>query len=137
MMRIHHVGYLVKNLEKAQRAFSNLGFTPISEIVYDTYRNIDILFVEKDGYVIELVTPKSKQSVVAQLIKTYKNSPYHLCYEAKPFEEELDRLEHSGYIRIDNPTPAPAIGGKVCFLLSPSIGLIELLDPTPVGYGGI
>ena len=73
---------------------------------------MDILFLQKDGYRIELVSPYTADSVVSGLLKTYKNAPYHICYEAENFSEELARLEESGYIRIDEPTAAPAIGGR-------------------------
>lgn len=128
MMTVHHVGYLVKNIEKAQKAFFALGYAEKSALVYDGIRDADIVFLEKDGYVVELVSPKSQQSVVANLIKTYKNAPYHICYETDELESDLARLEQAGFMRIDEPTPAPAIDGrKVMFLLSASAGMIELL----------
>lgn len=129
MTRVHHIGYLVKHLEKSRDSFLSLDFQATGEAVYDEYRDVDILFLEKDGYTVELVSPRSDASVVARLIKTYKNAPYHLCYETEDFSGELARLESSGFTRIDEPMPAPAIGGRrVCFLMSPRIGMIELLE---------
>ncbi len=131
-MRVHHVGYLVKRLEKARNGFSSLGFQAAGEAVYDGCRDIDILFMEKDGWLVELVSPRSEASVVAKLIKTYKNAPYHLCYEADDFLAELAELEKSGFTKIDSPAPAPALDGRrVCFLMSPHIGLVELLEGPP------
>lgn len=128
-MYVHHIGYLVKKLEKARTQFTALGFQVVQDAVYDEFRDIDILFMEKDGYVVELVSPKSERSVVANLIRTYRNTPYHLCYASDAFEEDLAKLEHSGFTGIDAPTPAPALGGRnVCFLLSAQIGIIELID---------
>lgn len=128
-MRVHHIGYLVKKLEKAKNSFLTLGYQVVQDAVYDEFRDVEILFLEKDGYAVELVSPKSEKSVVANLIKTYRNAPYHLCYVSDSFVEELDRLEHSGFTKIDDPAPAPALGGKnVCFLFSAQIGLMELID---------
>lgn len=128
-MNVHHIGYLVKKLEKARAHFLTLGYRVAQDVVYDEYRDVDILFLEKDGYVVELVSPRSERSVVASLIKTYRNAPYHICYVCDDFEADLERLEHSGFTRIDTPAPAPALGGKnVCFLLSAQIGMIELID---------
>ncbi len=59
-MKIHHVGYLVKKLEKARQGFLDLGYIVIKDTVFDEYRKINICFMEKDGYVIELVSPESK-----------------------------------------------------------------------------
>ncbi|MBQ7840737.1 MAG: VOC family protein [Lachnospiraceae bacterium] len=128
-MKIHHIGYLVKKIEKAAAAFAGLGYVRAGEITHDEIRKVDILFLQKDGYQVELVSPYSPDSVVAGMIKTYKNSPYHICYEARDFEADLKKLEESGYIRIDNPTAAPAIcGKKVVFLMHPAMGMIEVLE---------
>ena len=129
MTRVHHIGYLVKHLEKSRDSFLSLDFQVTGEAVYDEYRDVDILFMEKDGYTVELVSPRSDASVVARLIKTYKNAPYHICYETDDLTAELARLESSGFTRIDDPAPAPALGGRrVCFLMSARTGMIELLE---------
>ncbi|MFR7844069.1 MAG: hypothetical protein ACLU3U_14005 [Gallintestinimicrobium sp.] len=57
------------------------------EWTHDEIRKVDILFLQKDGYRIELVSPYAPDSVVSGLIRTYKNAPYHLCYEAENFEK--------------------------------------------------
>lgn len=129
MMKIHHVGYLVKKMDKAVDSFTVLGFCSISDMIYDQHRDVDIQFMEKDGYVVELVSPKSDSSVVSNLIKIYKNAPYHFCYESDSFEDDLKMLESSHFTRFDEPCPAPALcDRRVCFLQSPQIGMIELLE---------
>lgn len=128
-MKIHHIGYLVKNIEKAKAAFVKLGFVLESDVVYDDFRKVDICFLTKDGYRVELVSPKSEDSVVSRLIKQYRNAPYHLCYETERFDEERSALEANGFTCMDEPCPAPALGGKrVAFLMSASIGIIELYE---------
>ena len=128
-MHIHHVGYLVKRPDKAKESFISIGFSVKQESMYDQLRDVNILFMEKDGYVIELVSPNSEKSVVAQLMKTYKNSPYHICYESEYFDEDIKNLAKNGFMSIDQPLPAPALDGRrVCFFMSPQIGIIELLE---------
>ena len=133
-MRVHQIGYLVKRLEKAAAAFEKLGFSRAGEAVYDEGRDVDILFLTKDGTTVELVSPKSGGSVVAALIKTYHNAPYHICYASGRFEEEMQALSGSGFTLIEPPAPAPALGGRqVCFFMSPQIGMVELLDEGGTG----
>lgn len=132
-MKIHHIGYLVKKIDTAVEAFDNLGFQPKQEKIYDEYRKIYIVFMEKDGYVIELVSPVGKDSVVAGLIKQYRNAPYHLCYSSDEFEKDLKYLSQHGYVQMDEPCIAPALGnGRVVFLMSPVIGMIELYENMPI-----
>ena len=76
-MNIHHIGYLVKKGPKAQAAFEALGYIAEGEWTHDEIRKVDILFLQKDGYRIELVSPYAPDSVVSGLIRTYKNAPYH------------------------------------------------------------
>ncbi len=127
-LTIHHIGYLVKKIDKAVQAFLALGYRIEQDAVYDDIRKVTICFLVKDGYRIELVSPASEDSVVAGLMKKYKNCPYHICYEASDFDADYAWLTANGFIAIDSPTPAPALGGReVVFLNSAVIGIIELL----------
>lgn len=128
-MKINHIGYLVKNFEEAKAEFEKLGYKPVSKDTHDTIRLVDICFMEQDNYVIELVSPYDQESVVAGLIKKYKNTPYHICYETEDFDNDIDKLEHSGYVKMDEPLPAPAFENRrVVFLFHSQIGMIELVD---------
>lgn len=127
-LKIHHIGYLVKKLEKAKTTFESLGYLVEQDTVRDEIRKVDICFLIKDGYRVELVSPFSEESVVSGLMKKYKNAPYHICYEADDPETAYEELTANGFAAIDTPTPAPALGGcKVVFLTSPVIGMIELI----------
>ena len=127
-MKVHHIGYLVKNIEKAEQACLKLGYKKETEIIFDESRGINISFLIKDAYRIELVSPATDVSVISSLRKRIGNSPYHICYEADCFEEDLKALEANGFMRINIPAPAPAISNRtVCFLQNPFLGMIELL----------
>ena len=130
-MKVHHVGYLVKNIEKAKNAFcGTLGFEELAPVVRDEGRKADICFVQSGTFVVELVSPYSGDSVAGgDLFKRFKNAPYHICLEANDFDADIERIRTGGFVQIDQPQPAPAIGGRrVVFFVSPSIGLIELLE---------
>ena len=121
-LTIHHIGYLVKKIVPAIRSFEALGFQVAREVTRDDIREVDICRVE-------LVSPYSATSVVAGLLKKYKNCPYHICYETSHFEEALEELTSHGYVMMGSPTPAPAIDQHpVVFLMNASLGMIELLD---------
>lgn len=127
-LTIHHIGYLVKKIEKAIQTFQALGYEIEQDTVYDDIRKVRICFLIKDGYRVELVSPASEDSVVSGLMKKYKNCPYHICYESADFDADYAALTAEGFFTIDTPTPAPALGGReVVFLNSASIGIIELL----------
>lgn len=129
-MRIHHIGYLVKDIRKAQEDFINLGYSIEQEVLFDEYRGINISFLKKDGYCIELVASASNDSVVAGLSKKIKNSPYHICYESESFDEDIRKMTQNGeYLQIDRPMIAPALNNKrAVFLVNPNIGIIEIVE---------
>lgn len=127
-LKVHHIGYLVKKIEAAVSTFEKLGYRTMQTTVYDDIRKVNICFMEKDGYCIELVSPVSGDSVVSGLMKRFKNSPYHICYETGNFEEDYMTLVSDGFMAIDTPTPAPALQGRdVVFMTHASVGMIELI----------
>ena len=91
-MTIHHIGYLVKKLERARTAFEALGYGVERETVRDEFRKVDIVFLVKDGYRVELVSPYDPSSVVAGLLARTGNAPYHVCYEVDDLDAEVERL---------------------------------------------
>lgn len=127
-LKIHHIGYLVKRTEPAIRTLKALGYRITQDTVFDEIRQVSICFLEKDGYRIELVCPVSDRSVVYDLLKKYKNCPYHICYETADFEKDFDALRAEGFLPIDTLTPAPALSGReVVFMTHPALGMIELI----------
>lgn len=133
-MKIHHLGYLVSDIEKARSCFCDLGFEecvrPLGGVVRDEARQVDISFLNKDGYVIELISPIDRESPFFPLLKKYKNCSYHFCYESDDPEGDVEALLKKGWIQIDPFENAPAINGrKVGFFLHPSVGIIEIVLP--------
>lgn len=127
-MNIHHIGYLVKNINKAIESFIQLGYAMEKKTIYDTERLVDICFLNKDGYRIELVCP-SKESPIFGLVKKYKNAPYHICYSCKDFDKMLVAWAEGSMTLFQPAAIAPALEGKrVAFFMDPAIGMIELLE---------
>ena len=127
-MEIDHIGYVVKNLDKAKEAMETLGYL-FGEIIKDAERNIYIIFGEMNGYRIELVAPMSQGSPVDTYLSKIGATPYNICYKSKNIEEDIENLRKSQF-KVSIPlTPAIAFGGKrVVFLYSLSLGLIEIVE---------
>ena len=128
-LKVHHIGYLVKNMNKALSCFLKLGYQKITENIYDEYRGIDICFVEKDGYLIELISSVNKESVVKGWLKNIGNSPYHICYLCNDLDTTAEQLKTEGYVQWEAAHEAVALNGKrVAFFVNPHLGMIELLE---------
>lgn len=127
-MRVHHVGYLVKDMNEAKKEFIKLGYND-NVVTRDDYRGIDICFMDNGGYCVELISPFRDDSMVSGLIKKYKNSPYHLCYITENIDTEIEKLAADGYVLMQEAKEAVAIEGKrVAFLMNSAIGIIELVE---------
>ena len=129
-MKIDHIGYAVRRIDRAMEAFKELGFD-FDEIIDDSDRNVKLAFVEKDGYRIELVCPldKEKASPVDQYISGMSGIPYHICYSSNDFDKDIEVLKSHGYKVIIEPKPAIAFGGnRVVFLMNISLGLMEIVE---------
>ncbi|MCD8327081.1 MAG: VOC family protein [Lachnospiraceae bacterium] len=129
-MRIDHVGYAVRRMEKAVRTFEALGYQ-FDEPVDDHDRNIRIRFGQMDGYRIELVQPLSREepSPVDTYLRRVGSMPYHICYRSDAFEQDIDDLCGKGFQVLNAPQPAAAFSGKrVSFLIHPAIGMLELVE---------
>lgn len=133
-MRVHHVGYLVKNIQEAENDFKKLHAQMLMTTTYDSDRQAYMSFLDVDGYVVELVCP-DKDSNLYPLLKKYKNSPYHMCYEVENLQESISEMEAEGFVCFNQPEEAKMIdvlqnttGCKVAFMMSSSIGMVELLQ---------
>lgn len=135
-MKIDHIGYLCKNIQRSKEQFLTLGYQMVSEIVEDNVpledgniRNVSICFLEKDGYRIELVSPLNQDSVVYQTLKKNGEGPYHICYQTENLISTITELEAQGYFLIQEPASAIAFeNAKVAFLYQAGIGILELVE---------
>lgn len=133
-MKVHHIGYLVKDIQEAEKEFKKLHAQMLMTATYDLDRQAYMSFMDVDGYVVELVCP-DRASNLYPLLKKYKNSPYHMCYEVENLQESISEMEAEGFVCFKQPEDAKMIdilqntlGCKVAFLMSSSIGMVELLQ---------
>lgn len=145
-MKLHHIGYLVKNIEKSLPAFLSLGYNPVSlctgeesctAYVYDEVRQCNFCFLRRcddaerntEQVYVELIAPCSPSSPVWGLLSTYKNAPYHLCFESEDLERDILSLRKSGWLVFQPAAAAPAINNRlVVFLVHRSAGIVELVS---------
>ena len=128
-MKIHHVGYLAKSIDKTRKKFLELVYEIERPVKYDEIRQINIEFLINGDYRVELIQPMSEESPMFPLLKRFKNSPYHFCYEVEDLDASVKELSDKGYTVIQEPEIAPCIDDrKVVFLNNISMGIIELVQ---------
>ena len=127
-MRIDHIGYAVKNIDKAKKSMETIGYT-FEPTVEDKDKDIFIAFGELDGYRIELVAPMGEGSPVDMYLSKIGPTPYHICYRSSDIEADIAELQKNRF-KVSIPlAPAIAFGNKrVVFMYSLSVGLIEIVE---------
>ena len=126
---VHHAGYLVKDICKSMHVFMALGFIPEKDLIYDETRESRFCFMKKGHTRVELVEP-SEKSDIYPLLKTYKNSIYHVCYETNDIETSINELKGQGFLLFRGKQKAPAISesAEVVFLMHARMGIRELMQ---------
>lgn len=129
-MKVDHVGYAVKRIDRAQDSFEKLGFV-FEPVIDDADRNVKLAFGEKDGYRIELVAPldKKAQSPVDQYLSNAVGTPYHICYQSNELDRDVEELKNRGFKVVIEPKSAIAFGGRrVVFMMNIGFGLMEIVE---------
>ena len=129
-MKIDHIGYAVKRIDRAVSSFEKLGFQFL-EPINDEDRNVVIVFGVNDEYRIELVTPldRTKKSPVDSYLSSIGPTPYHICYQTDDLETAIKELEIKGFKTVIEPQKAIAFDGKrVVFMVNIGIGLLEIVE---------
>lgn len=130
IMKIDHIGYAVKRIDRALSSFEKLGYV-FESVIDDTDRNVKLVFGEKDGYRIELVAPLDKKlkSPVDEYLSNTVGTPYHICYKSENLDREIQELKSQGYKVVIEPRPAVAFCGKrVVFIMNIGFGLLEIVE---------
>lgn len=94
-MKVHHIGYLIKNIDKSIEEFRRLGFDLMGEVKEDLERKIKIAFIKNCNYQVELIQPIDTESSYWALLKKYKNVAYHICYQVKDIEDAILELKNN------------------------------------------
>jgi len=128
-MRLHHAGYIVKNLEFFEKNMLfeekiNQIFDPVQQAYLALYKNYS------NSY-IELIQPLNEKSFTWNSMQKFGNHFHHLCYEVADFDEVLSVAQNLKLIEILKPVPALLFDNKrITFYFSRNKQIIEFLINT-------
>ena len=130
-LRLHHVGFVVSNIESAREDFArSLNACSKSEIFHDPIQRVKVTFLstqESDSQ-IELVEPASDDSPVRAFLER-GGGLHHLCYEVEDCEAALASIRERRGMIVRRPRPAVAFEGrKIAWALTAEKLLIEFLE---------
>lgn len=124
-MRFHHLGVATESIEdEIQVLKDTFPNVKIIKRCFDPLQEADLCLLEFAGMKLELVASKKVRSYINRGIKIY-----HICLEVSNIEKDIRAFANKGYMLIAPPKPAVLFDNReVCFLMSPDMLLIELLE---------
>ena len=128
-MEIDHIGYIVRDIKKSLLIFNKLGFIAENNIIYDSDRSIEILFIRNKEILIELVSPSDDKTSIYKLLNKNGCMPYHICYKTNNLGNSIVELKKERFKLLQNISNAIAFNNrKIAFLYNPDYGILELLE---------
>jgi methylmalonyl-CoA/ethylmalonyl-CoA epimerase len=136
-VRLHHMGYVVRDIEPAMRGFvHSLQATWDSRIFDDPHQKVRVAFLttRPEDAQIELVQPAGEDSPVYRFLQEKGGGLHHACYEVRNLEAQIEEMRSRGALLAKRPRPAVAFEGRrIAWLLTAEKFLIELLESTAEG----
>lgn len=134
---VHHVGLVTRDLQRAETHFRSLGYTPQGDVALDDRQGVEILFLTRSGSaagepLLEIIRPTSPDSAVYGFTTRNEYPIHHLCFTTQDIAAAVALARELRYYVVQEPVPAPAIGGSlIAFCYSRATGLIELVERPP------
>ena len=128
MKNIEHIGIAVKNLESANKIYSQiLNTEPYKEERVES-EGVITSFFNCHGTKIELLQGIRKDNAITKFIKNRGEGIHHIAFEVENILSEIKRLKNLGF-RIINNKPKKGADNKLVAFLHPKDAnhvLIEL-----------
>jgi methylmalonyl-CoA/ethylmalonyl-CoA epimerase len=128
--RLHHIGYLVRNLEEAKIFEDRFGYVIESPAVEDPVQTAFVQFIREplSGSLIELIMPTGPESKLSRALANGRGL-HHLCYEVDEIGKACAHLRDQGMLALSDPVPAVAFSGeRIAWFMDRGAMLIELLE---------
>lgn len=115
LRKIHHVGIVVADLEKAKRFWRDLLGLAVVKTAVVQDQGVKAALLKAGESEIELLEPIVAESGVGKFLARRGGGLHHVCFETEDIDGELNRARAKGIQLIDQQ-PRPGLAGMICFL---------------------
>lgn len=123
---MHHTGIVSKDIEKDRAIYTQLGYHETADPINDAFQHNRLLFLEKDGHVIELIEALDDKSTV------FKSNEgiHHFCLETDDIEKEIQNIKDKRLgLVFTKVMEAPAFDNRrIVFVYLKSKVIVEFLE---------
>lgn len=127
--KIAHIGVAVKNIEEAEKFYSEVLSLKIHD--REQSKEIKTTFIPVGDTAIELLQSTAPEGVIAKFIEKRGEGIHHIAYHVDNIEKALEDLKAKGVSLIDEKSRRGAHNSQVAFLNPKGTYgvLIELVEP--------
>jgi methylmalonyl-CoA/ethylmalonyl-CoA epimerase len=115
LKKIHHVGIVVPNLEKAMSFWRDLLGLALVKAAVVQDQGVKAALLKVGDSEIELLEPLVAENGVGKFLARRGGGLHHVCFETDDVDGELGRARAKGIQLIDQQ-PRPGLAGMICFL---------------------
>ena len=131
LLRMHHVGFVVQNIESSMPGFLNsMNATWNNQVFHDPIQRVQVAFLATAGsdVQIELVEPCGDGNPVSTFLAR-GGGIHHVCYEVEDCSATIAAMRLNKALIVKRPQPAVAFGGRhIAWMLTAEKLLIELVE---------
>lgn len=114
-LRLHHVGYVVSDLDAAAETYSVLGFTDGERHEIPEQKIVAMTFRAGSGW-MELIQPTDPNGPIAAYMTKRGEGVHHVAYQVEDIEAKLAELRAAGVQLIDEIPRTGAHGWRIAFI---------------------
>ncbi len=128
MMKINHIGIVVKNIESTLKAYvEDYGYRQISNILPIENQQVKVVLLNCGNDVnVELIEPMGEESPVHTALQR-GGGINHICYETDQFEQMYEKFK-AKVVREAKPAPLEYFKGGRTFFVHRKGELVEFLE---------
>jgi methylmalonyl-CoA epimerase len=115
LKKIHHVGVVVPDLERAMALWRDLLGLHLTKSAVIQDQGVKAALLKAGESEIELLEPINPDNGVGKFLARRGGGLHHVCFESDDVARELDGARAKGIALIDQK-PRPGLAGMICFL---------------------
>lgn len=113
--QLHHVGYVVRDLESAAATYALLGFTNGERLEIPEQKIIAMTFQAGTGW-LELIQPTDPDGPIAAYMAKKGEGVHHVALEVDDIVATIAELKAAGVQMIDDAPRSGAHGWRIAFI---------------------
>lgn len=115
VLRLHHIGIVVEDLEIAAASYERLGFTDGERFSVPEQGIEAIVYKAGPGY-MELIQPTDPEGAIGRYLAKRGSGTHHVAYAVDDIAATLNKLRAAGVRLIDETPRAGTHGWRIAFI---------------------